>query len=147
MGQRTAQDGPFFNVYVSQQGSNFSAVGTESQVRELQAAIHEGRPFGLWARSDGGVLTGITCNPSTGGLVLNLSPALRIPLRADGQVAQSQGEVAKWLEPWEQPAALVQYPAWSVARPSADQEPPHLEAVVDEAPAPPGPPGSAGEAA
>lgn len=142
MTQRKAEDGPFFNVYLSQQGGNVTAVATRDQVQEIQGSIHEGRPFGLWCRQDGGVLTGIIVNPSQGGLVLNVSPSLRIPLRSDGQMAQNEKEVAKWLEPWEQAAASIAYPAWSTTAPDAAAPAPHLEAVTTSAEPPPGPPGA-----
>lgn len=133
-----------YNVYIGQGGNNMTAVMTREGVAELQRLLHEGRPFGIWIRQDKGRLTGFTVSPRAGGVILSISPALRIPLRKDGAVAQNQAEVDRWLEPHEQPQGELVEPDWDVlpmprerARPRVV---PEQQGEEPEAAPPPGPP-------
>lgn len=110
-----SDESEFFQVYCAQNGANVTAVMARRDVEKLQSAINEGRPYGIWIKSAEGRLTGLTVNPLMGGLTLSISAAQRIPLTQDGQIAQTQASLAKWLEPADQARGKLIFPEWGKA--------------------------------
>lgn len=147
MNAESKQAKQYYNLYLAQNGHNLSCVVTRETLTEVQQAIHNGIPFGLWFRLQGNVLTGLTLNPVMGGVVCNVSPALRIPITATGQPATNSAEVAKWVEPHEQALGEVTYPGWSnqvqgKKNGRSHEQPPSYEPEQPAVEPPPGPPGT-----
>ena len=124
-----------WSVYIGQNGANITAVMAEDKLTTLQQLIARGQPFTFFIRQDGGKrLTQLTVAPAQGGVTLHVSPPVRIPLAADGSVAQNQQQVANWLEPDKQPQGELKPLSWGIFQTGAVPE--HIEPEHKPAPGP-----------
>lgn len=105
----------YFSVYLGQNGAHVTANMTSKSLTTVHELLGAGRPFRVvMSQGEKGTRqTSLVVAPRAGGVTLHVGPAMRIPIRQDGQPATQQHEVARWLEPYEQPAAEVQALAWA----------------------------------
>ena len=108
-----------YQVYLAQSGANLTTILSKGDVARVQDAIHKGRPFGVWMRSGGKRLTGLTVSPMVGGLTLSISPPTRIPMTKANTIAQRESEVDHYLEPKDQPRGELAFPGWGELDPFA----------------------------
>lgn len=137
----------FYQLYIAQNGASITTVVLRSTLEKVQGCIHEGRPFGIWMKSEGKRLTGLTINPMAGGVTLSSSPALRIPLTKQGAIAKTEGELDKYLEPKDQSRGELSFPDWrprmglraeEQERAAPTKQPmPEVESETEEPPGPP----------
>lgn len=134
----------YFSLYLAQNGHTLTCVVDQSKADQIHTLIDSGVAFGVYMdqkqfNPDGSELrrnTGLIVNPRQGGLLVSMSSALRIPLDKNGQPAQTQAAVHRWLEPDEQVQGEIVVPGWADR---AALELPHNQPPSEPPPTPPGP--------
>jgi hypothetical protein len=99
-------------VYIGQNGSNLTVNLTAERLQQLYGLLNQPGAFLLETEQANNRRTTLLLHPGAGGITVNVGGAVRIPLKGDGTPAQYQHEIAKWLEPEDQPQGQLKRLAW-----------------------------------